>query len=37
MGEDYKESISSFSTPKKWAAEFKRGSTSLNDDLGEGR
>jgi histone-lysine N-methyltransferase SETMAR len=28
---------SSFSTIKKWAAEFKRGRTSLEDDLLEGR
>ena len=27
----------SFSTIKKWAAEFKRGSTSLEDDPREGR
>jgi histone-lysine N-methyltransferase SETMAR len=28
---------SSFSTIKKWAAEFKRGRTSLEDDSREGR
>jgi len=31
------DSSPSFSTNKKWAAEFKRGSTSLEDDPREGR
>jgi hypothetical protein len=29
----YGDSSPSFSTIKKWAAEFKRGHTSLEDDL----
>jgi transposase len=33
----YGDSSSLFSTIKKWAAEFKRGRTSLEDDLCEGR
>jgi hypothetical protein len=33
----YVDSSSSFSTIKKWAAEFKRGRTSLEDDSCEGR
>ena len=33
----YGDSSASFSTFKKWAAEFKRGSTSLEDDPREGR
>ena len=33
----YGDSSPSFSTIKKWAAEFKRGRTSLEDDPGEGR
>jgi transposase len=33
----YGEFSSSFSTIKKWAAEFKRGRTSLEDDPREGR
>jgi histone-lysine N-methyltransferase SETMAR len=32
----YEDSFPSFSTIKKWAAEFKRGSTSLEDDPREG-
>jgi len=32
----YGDSSPSFSTIKKWAAEFKRGRTSLEDDLREG-
>jgi transposase len=31
------DSFPSFSTIKKWAAEFKRGRTSLEDDPHEGR
>ena len=33
----YVDSSPSFSTIKKWAAEFKRGRTSLEDDPCEGR
>jgi len=33
----YGDSSPLFSTIKKWAAEFKRGRTSLEDDLREGR
>jgi transposase len=33
----YGDSYPSFSTIKKWAAEFKRGLTSLEDDPHEGR
>ena len=33
----YGDSSPSFSTIKKWAAEFKRGRTSLEDDSREGR
>ena len=33
----YGESSPSFSTIKKWAAEFKRGRTCLEDDPREGR
>jgi histone-lysine N-methyltransferase SETMAR len=33
----YENSSPSFSTIKKWAAEFKRGHTSLEDDPREGR
>jgi len=33
----YWDSSLSFSTIKKWAAEFKRGHTSLEDDPCEGR
>ena len=33
----YGDSSPSFPTIKKWAAEFKRGRTSLEDDLREGR
>jgi histone-lysine N-methyltransferase SETMAR len=33
----YGDSSTSFSTIKKWAAEFKRGRTSLEDDPREGR
>jgi histone-lysine N-methyltransferase SETMAR len=33
----YWDSPPSFSTVKKWAAEFKRGRTSLEDDPREGR
>jgi histone-lysine N-methyltransferase SETMAR len=33
----YGDCSSSFSTIKKWAAEFKRGRTSLEDDPREGR
>jgi histone-lysine N-methyltransferase SETMAR len=33
----YGDSSHSFSTIKKWAAEFKRGRTSLEDDPREGR
>jgi histone-lysine N-methyltransferase SETMAR len=33
----YGHSSLSFSTFKKWAAEFKRGRTSLEDDPREGR
>jgi len=33
----YGDSSPSFSTIKKWAAEFKRGRTSLQDDPREGR
>jgi histone-lysine N-methyltransferase SETMAR len=33
----YGDSSPSFSTIKKWAAEFKRGPTSLQDDPSEGR
>jgi len=33
----YGDSSPSFSTIKKWAAEFKRGRTSLEDDAREGR
>jgi transposase len=33
----YGDSSPSFSTIKKWAAEFKRGSTNLEDDPREGR
>jgi histone-lysine N-methyltransferase SETMAR len=33
----YGDSSHSFSTIKKWAAEFKRGCTSLEDDPREGR
>jgi len=33
----YGDSYPSFSTIKKWAAEFKRGRTSLEDDPREGR
>jgi histone-lysine N-methyltransferase SETMAR len=33
----YGDSSSSFSTIKKWAAEFKRGRTTLEDDPREGR
>jgi transposase len=33
----YGDSSPSFSTIKKWAAEFKRGRTGLEDDLREGR
>ena len=32
----YGDSSTSFSTIKKWAAEFKRGRTSLEDDPHEG-
>jgi transposase len=32
----YRDSSPSFSTIKKWAAEFKRGRTSLEDDAHEG-
>jgi transposase len=32
----YKDSSPSFSTIKKWAAKFKRGRTSLEDDSCEG-
>jgi len=34
--EVYRDSSPSFSTIKKWAAEFKRGRTSLEDDPREG-
>jgi histone-lysine N-methyltransferase SETMAR len=33
----YGDSSLSFSTLKKWAVEFKRGRTSLEDDSREGR
>jgi transposase len=33
----YEDSSLSFSTIKKWTAEFKRGRTSLEDDPSEGR
>jgi histone-lysine N-methyltransferase SETMAR len=33
----YGDSSPSFSTIKKWAAEFKRGRTTLEDDPREGR
>jgi len=33
----YGDSSSSFSTIKKWAAKFKRGRTTLEDDPHEGR
>ena len=33
----YGDSSPSFSTIKKWAAEFKRGRTSLENDAREGR
>ena len=33
----YADSFPSFPTIKKWAAEFKRGCTSLEDDPREGR
>jgi transposase len=33
----YGDSLSLFSTIKKWAAEFKRGHTNLEDDPREGR
>jgi len=33
----YEDFSPSFSTTKKWAAEFKRGRTSLEDDPHEGR
>jgi len=33
----YVDSSPSFSTIKKWAAEFKRGRTGLEDDPREGR
>ena len=33
----YGDSSASFSTIKKWAVEFKRGRTSLEDDPREGR
>jgi len=33
----YGDSYPSFSTIKKWAAEFKRGRTSFEDDPREGR
>jgi len=33
----YGDSSPSFSTIKKWAAKFKRGCTSLEDDPHEGR
>jgi len=33
----YEDSSPSFSTIKKWAAEFKRGRTSLEEDPREGR
>jgi histone-lysine N-methyltransferase SETMAR len=33
----YEDSSPSFSTIKEWAAEFKRGRTSLEDDPREGR
>jgi transposase len=33
----YEDSSPSFSTIKKWAAEFKRGRTSLEVDQREGR
>ena len=33
----YGDASSSFSTTKKWAADFKRGRTSLEDDSREGR
>jgi transposase len=33
----YGDSSPSFSTIMKWAAEFKRGRTSIEDDLREGR
>jgi transposase len=33
----YGDSFPLFSTIKKWAAEFKRGRTSLEDDPSEGR
>jgi len=33
----YGDSSPSFSTIKKWAADFKRGRTSLEDDPREGR
>jgi histone-lysine N-methyltransferase SETMAR len=33
----YGDSFPSFSTFKEWAAEFKRGRTSLEDDPREGR
>jgi len=33
----YKNSSPSFSTIKKWAAEFKRGRSNLEDDPREGR
>jgi histone-lysine N-methyltransferase SETMAR len=33
----YGDSFPSFSTIKKWAAEFKHGRTSLEDDAREGR
>jgi transposase len=33
----YGDSSPSFSTNKKWASEFKRGHTSLEDDPREGR
>jgi transposase len=33
----YEDSSPSFSTIKKWAAEFNRGHTSLEDDSREGR
>jgi transposase len=33
----YEDSYPSFSTIKKWVAEFKRGRTSIEDDRHEGR
>ena len=35
--QNFRDSSPSISTIKKWAAEFKRGRTSLEDDPREGR